>query len=213
MPTMRFKTSLDEELKHGFSGHGEPPQIVFRRWIMKNTASPSIFTLLGFGYSVIVLGVYQLWNLHELAGAAVYGVLVGAIAEFVGGMWFLARGEVYVGSVVSTFGAWLFGYYAMVTHGVKMDLFHPWAAGIFCLALVPPVFMLMMPALRLGLPALASTFILLIGVLVFLGLGSLTETFRDVFRVLSGICSLASGIFLWFLAWRDIKRLYQCEKT
>ncbi len=169
--------------------------------------NPGIFTLLGFGYSVGVLGVQQILPYPELLGAAIYAVIVGAIAEFIGGMWCFARGETYLGSVVATFGAWLIGYFLLVTHGVTLKVFHPVSGALFCFLLLPPVVMLTVPAIKIRLKELTWAFIFLIGLLLFLGLANLPIPGAFLFQKIGGVFALLSAIVLWHLAWKAIHQL------
>ena len=169
--------------------------------------NPGIFTLLGFGYSVAVLGVQQILPYPELMGAAIYAIIVGAIAEFIGGMWCFARGETYIGSIVATFGAWLIGYFLLVTQGIALKVFHPMSGALFCFVLIPPVIMLTAPAVKLRLKELTLAFIFLIGLLLFLGLANLPISGATVFQKIGGIFAILSAIVLWDLAWKAIKQL------
>jgi len=169
--------------------------------------NPAIFTLLGFGFSVGVLGVQQLLSYPELIGAAVYAIVVGAIAEFVGGMWCFARGETYMGSIVATFGAWLIGYFLLVTQGASLKLFHPLSGALFCLVLIPPVIMLTLPAIKMRLAGLVWAFIFLIALLLFLGLANLPLAGARTFQKIAGVCGIVSAIILWSLAWKAIRQM------
>jgi succinate-acetate transporter protein len=169
--------------------------------------NPGIFTLLGFGYSVAVLGVQQLLPYPELMGAAIYAIIVGVIAEFIGGMWCFARGETYIGSIASTFGAWLIGYFLMLTQGVTLKVFHPASGALFCFALIPPVVMLTVPAIKMRLRELMLAFVFLIGLLVFLGLANLPIAGGRTFQKIGGVFAILSAIVLWDLAWKAIKQM------
>ena len=171
--------------------------------------NPAIFTLLGFGFSVGVLGVQQLLSHPELIGAAVYAIVVGAIAEFVGGMWCFARGETYLGSIVATFGAWLIGYFMLVTQGTSLKLFYPLSGALFCLLLIPPVIMLTVPAIKMRLVGLVWAFIFLIALLLFLGLANLPLAGIRTFQKIAGVCGIASAIILWSLAWKSIRQMVE----
>ena len=167
--------------------------------------NPGIFTLLGFGFSVAVLGIQQLLPYPELLGAAIYAVMVGAIAEFIGGMWCFARNETYIGSVVATFGAWLLGYFLLVTQGIPLKVFHPLSSALFCFVLIPPVIMLTMPAIKLRITALKWAFIFLTGLLLFLGLANLPIAGAVVFQKVGGVFALLSAVILWKMAWKAIQ--------
>ncbi len=175
---------------------------------MKNIGNPGIFTLLGFGYSVAVFGVQQLLPPNPaFIGAAVYALLVGAIAEFIGGMWCYVRGETYIASITATFGAWLIGYFFLLTQGAKLKYFHPYSSAIFCLVLIPPVIMLTIPAIKFRVTALAWASIFLIGLLLFAGLASLPVANARLFQKIGGAFSIAAALVLWRLAWQSVKQM------
>ena len=172
---------------------------------MKKLGNPGIFTLLGFGYSVAVFGVQQILPYPQLVGAAVYALLVGAIAEFIGGMWCFARGDTYFGSIASTFGAWLVGYFFLITQGIKLKMFTPISSALFCLVLIPPVVMLTIPAIKIRLKSLTAAFVFLIGLLLFTALSDLPVNGVKTFQKIGGACSLIAAVLLWYLAWTSIQ--------
>ena len=43
----------------------------------------------------------------------------------------------YIGSVVATFGAWLLGYFLLVTQGIPLKVFHPLSSALFCFVADP----------------------------------------------------------------------------
>ena len=171
-------------------------------------SNPATFTLLGFGFGVAVLGIQQLLpSVTTLAGAAVYATLVAAIAEFIGGCWAFARGDTYLGSIGTTFGAWLAGYYFLLTSGVGSGIYTPESAGLYCFGLIIPVVIMLLPALRLRLRVFTVVFISLILLLLFLGLAGMPIGGTKVFQVLGGISALVGAAFLWYAALGAVKEM------
>ena len=167
----------------------------------KKISDPSIFLLLGFGFGLAVLGVQQLMPAKpELIGAATYATLVAAMAEFLGGLWAFARRDTYLGAIGSTFGAWLIGYYLLVTDGVASQIYHPQSAGLYCFALIIPVVMLAIPAFRLRLAAFSAVFVFLVLLLFFLGMAGVVTTGSEWWARLGGISSLITAALLWYSA-------------
>jgi succinate-acetate transporter protein len=176
--------------------------------VNKKISDPSIFLLLGFGVGLVCLGVQQLMPTKpELIAAATYGTLVSAIAEFVGGTWAFARGDTYLGAIGSTFGAWLFGYYYMVTAGVAAKIYHPQSAGLYCFALIIPVALLAIPSIKLKLKAFTGVFVGLILVLLFLGLAGMPIGGTNTWARLGGVFALVTAALLWWSAFGAIKGL------
>lgn len=171
-------------------------------------SNPAVFTLLGFGFGVAVLGVQQLMpGSPQLVAAAVYATLVAAIAEFIGGCWAFARGDTYLGSIGATFGAWLVGYYLLVTAGVAAGMYHPASAGLYCFALIIPVVIMMLPAVRLRLVAFTGVFVFLVLLLLFLGLAGMPIAGTGVFQRLGGVCALITAALLWWSALGATKQM------
>lgn len=171
-------------------------------------SNPAVFTLLGFGFGVAVLGVQQLLPSNSaLVGAAVYATLVAAIAEFIGGCWAFARGDTYLGSIGTTFGAWLIGYYLLVTAGAASGLLTPESAGLYCFGLIVPVIIMTLPAVKLRLTVFTLIFVFLILLLFFLGMAGMPVGGTTVFQRLGGVCSLITAILLWYAAIGSVKQM------
>ena len=45
--------------------------------------NPTIFVIMGFGFSLATLGVQQILLMPDLTGATIYGLIVGSLAEFI----------------------------------------------------------------------------------------------------------------------------------
>jgi len=163
-------------------------------------SNSSIFLLLGFGFGVAVLGVQQLVpNRPEFIAAAVYALIVAALAEFVGGLWAFLRGETYLGSIGTTFGVWLVGYYLMLTGGIT--------AAVYNFALVIPVALLMIPAVKFRLHLFTAIFLFLLLLLLFLGLANTPIAAATTMARLAGLSALVTALLLWWAAWGAIKGL------
>jgi succinate-acetate transporter protein len=171
-------------------------------------SNSSIFLLLGFGFGVAVLGVQQLVpNRPEFIAAAVYALIVAALAEFVGGLWAFLRGETYLGSIGTTFGVWLVGYYLMLTGGITAELYHPYSAAVYNFALVIPVALLMIPAVKFRLHLFTAIFLFLLLLLLFLGLANTPIAAATTMARLAGLSALVTALLLWWAAWGAIKGL------
>lgn len=172
----------------------------------KKISDPSIFLLLGFGFGLAVLGVQQLMPAKpELLGAATYATLVAAICEFIGGLWAFARRDTYLGAIGATFGAWLIGYYLLVTEGVASQIYHPQSAGLYCFALIIPVALLALPAIKLKLTVFTAIFVFLILLLFFLGMAGMPVGGTTWWARLGGISSLITAALLWYAGLGAIK--------
>jgi hypothetical protein len=100
-----------------------------------------------------------------------YAVLVGAIAETVGGILAIIRGITYPAYVITTFGIWLFGFYLLVTSGAAQKDFTPDALAWYALVLVVPVAVMAVPAVVHRNVPFTIAFVALIALLLLLGLG------------------------------------------
>jgi hypothetical protein len=177
--------------------------------VNKKISDPSIFLLLGFGFGLAVLGVQQLMPTNpNLIAAATYATLVAAIAEFGGGIWAFARKDTYLGAIGTTFGAWLIGYYMLVTAGVATKIYSPRSAALYCFALIIPVALLAIPSIKLKLKVFTGVFVFLILLLFFLGMAGMP--FADgttIWAKLGGVSALITALLLWWSALGAIKGL------
>lgn len=165
----------------------------------RKISNPSIFLLLGFGFGLAVLGVQQLLPTNSaLIGAATFATLVAAVCEFVGGLWAFARRDTYLGAIGATFGAWLLGYYLLVTAGVSSQIYTPESAGLYCFALIIPVVLLAVPAVRLRLHVFTAIFAFLVLLLFFLGMSGMPIGGTLWWARLGGISSLITAALLWY---------------
>jgi hypothetical protein len=76
-----------------------------------------------------------------------YALLAGAVAEALGGIIAVIRGQLYPGYVTTTFGLWLFGLFFLVTAGAGAKDFTPDALGWYALCLVIPVAIMAVPSI------------------------------------------------------------------
>ena len=169
--------------------------------------NPTIFVIMGFGFSLATLGVQQILLMPDLTRATIYGLIVGSLAEFIGGIWLFVKKDTYMGSVGTTFGAWLIGYFLFSTQGVQMKLFSPLSSALYCFALIPPVILLTYPAIKFKARELTFVFFLLIGVLLFLGIGNISYANAKIFLRIGGILSLGTALLLWHIGWNFIKQM------
>lgn len=166
--------------------------------------NPNVFALCAFGFSLLMLGV-ELTFVHAAAGAAAYGVLFAGVLEFVAGMWLLARGESYLSSIVTLFGAWLLGYFLYLTQGRTLGLVSPAGTATYLLALLPPIAFLAIPAFKWRRGVLSAAFVSLF--LLVLALGLSVALASAALKYAAGAMAFASMFFIWWLAVRNVLEL------
>ena len=169
--------------------------------------NPNIFALCAFGFSLLMLGV-ELTFAHAAAGAAIYAVLFAGALELIAGMWLLARGkkgDSYLASIVTLFGAWLLGYYMYMTQGRALGMFNPVGAAAYILALLPPIAFLAIPAIKWRRGVLTAAFASLFLLVLFLGLGVLRGSHSLL--LVAGAFAYGSMFFIWWLAVRNVLEL------
>jgi succinate-acetate transporter protein len=166
--------------------------------------NPNVFALCAFGFSLLLLGV-ELTFAHAAAGGALYGVLFAGALEFIAGMWLLAKGESYLSSIVTLFGAWLLGYFLYMTHGRGLGLFNPAGAAAYILALLPPIAFLAIPALKWRRGVLSAAFVSLFLLVLALGLSVMLAS--APLKYAAGVLAFASMFFIWWLAVRNVLEL------
>jgi succinate-acetate transporter protein len=166
--------------------------------------NPNVFALCAFGFSLLLLGV-ELTFAHAAAGGALYGVLFAGALEFIAGMWLLAKGESYLSSIVTLFGAWLLGYFLYMTHGRGLGLFNPAGAAAYILALLPPIAFLAIPAFKWRRGVLSAAFVSLFLLVLALGLSVMLAS--APLKYAAGVLAFASMFFIWWLAVRNVLEL------
>jgi succinate-acetate transporter protein len=166
--------------------------------------NPNVFALCAFGFSLLLLGV-ELTFAHAAAGGALYGVLFAGALEFIAGMWLLAKGESYLSSIVTLFGAWLLGYFLYMTHGRGLGLFNPAGAAAYILALLPPIAFLAIPAFKWRRGVLSAAFVSLFLLVLVLGLSVMLAS--APLKYAAGVLAFASMFFIWWLAVRNVLEL------
>jgi succinate-acetate transporter protein len=163
--------------------------------------NPAVFGLATFGFSLAVLG-YQHVADEKVAGATVFALLVGAIGETIAGIISVIRGDTYVGSVLTTFGLWLFGYYMFVTSDPTRHYVSGKSAGVYVLTLVIPVLYLAAPAVRARAVLLTSAFAAVLAVLLLLGYGAYYAK-TDLVKA-GGWAALLSALLVFVMSLRDL---------
>ncbi len=167
-----------------------------------DSVNPGIFPLLLFGYSLAVLGV-ELLVTPAAAGALAFAIFVAAVGETVGGLWELARGETYIGTIVTTFGIWLLGLFLLETLGSVLGLVTPPTLATYFLVLLIPIALLAIPAFKNGMGwPIRGAFVALFLLVVFAGLNFVLA--NGIFGLVAGVFAWVSALFVWLLAVEDI---------
>ncbi len=155
--------------------------------------------------------------------AFVYALLVAGLAETVCGVLALIRGQTYQGSVASTFGIWLLGFFLLLTVGANGKAFTPDAVGWYALILIVPVAIFAVPEFVHRNVPLMIAFTTIIVLLVLLGLGY-HDLNNDLVKAaatkslpnLSGVANmlkvsawmgLIAAVAIWYLMARDLYRI------
>jgi succinate-acetate transporter protein len=172
--------------------------------VTSNFGNPNIFGLSAFGFSLFLLGM-ELVVSKEMAGGALYGVLFAGVLEFIAGMWMISKGESYLASIMAVFGGWLIGLFLLMTQGKTLGVFNAQAMGWYILAILPPLVMLAMPAIRMKKKVLIAAFASLFFLVVFLGAGLILK--NQGMEFVAGLLSFCSAIFIWWLLWHNIHEL------
>jgi succinate-acetate transporter protein len=160
---------------------------------------------------------------NSKSDAFVYALLVAGIAETVCGVLAIIRGQAYQGSVASTFGIWLIGFFLLLTVGVKDKAFTPDAVGWYALILIVPVAIFAVPEFVHRNVPLMIAFTTIIVLLLLLGLG-FHDLNNDLVNAavtkrppsLSGVADmlkisawmgLIAAAAIWYLMARDLYRI------
>jgi len=72
--------------------------------------NPSTLAVEAFAYAMFVFGVFEL-GCEPTGTALTFTLLFAGIAELIGGVMNIIKGETYLGSVTAFFGSWLLGFY------------------------------------------------------------------------------------------------------
>lgn len=160
------------------------------------------FLLLAFGFGLAAFGVQQ-WVPANSAffALAVYGTLVAALGEFVGGVLVLINGNSYVGSIGLTFGSWLFANFLMFAHGIGAELFHPYSAGLYGWVLFIPVAIIAIPSFKLKIKPFMAVFITLLAMLITQGLATMPIASALLWARATSVLAILSAFILWYVAW------------
>lgn len=194
---------------------------------------PIAFALFAFALAAYFIR-FQDVNAGTLAAgptteALNYALLVGGIAETLGGVLGIIRGIGYPAYVTTTFGIWLLGFYLLATSGAANKEFTPDALAWYSLILIVPVAILAVPAFAQRNILFMIAFLALLGLLLCLGLGyhSLYNqiaaatanktapslgTAVDLLKV-SAWFGLAAAIALWAVFAKEVYQITGLIKT
>jgi succinate-acetate transporter protein len=165
--------------------------------IQIDMGDPGVMGLCAFGFVLFILG-YELTVTKAVAGAALYAVFYAGICEFIAGLMLITKGQTYVGTVMGVFGAWLLGYFLLMTQGKAIGVYNAPSVAMYVLALEFPLVFLAIPAFKSKNIPLSLAFFA-IGVLVIaLGAGVALGNHTLVFT--AGVASFASCAFIWYIA-------------
>lgn len=154
--------------------------------------NPSTLAVAAFAYAMLVFGVFELG--YEPAGTALtYTLLFAGIAELVGGVMNIARGETYLGSVTAFFGSWLLGFYFLAQADASGG-----ALGVYILALVIPAVMFWIPTFSNRDPVGNGAYATVVVALLFAGAGNLLS--MTALHLVAGASSIAASAFLYYMA-------------
>lgn len=178
----------------------------------KKFGDPAIFGLGAFGVSLMALGAVLSGLWPEAHGVLFACVLYGALGETIAGMWHIARNETYLGSVMALFGLWLFGFYFFQTQGMAMKVFSHAGVGLYCFALLPPLVIMWMPAIKNNKGfTLNAAFAALVLLVLFLGLGNAMPAIAKICDKIAGWLSLVSAILIWTIMYHHTSALFEKE--
>lgn len=163
---------------------------------------PDIFALLLFGYSLAVLGV-ELLITHNAVGALVFGIFIAGVAESIGGLWEISRGETLIGTTMATFGLWLVGLFLLETMGRLLGLVSPATMGTYFLVLLVPVAILAIPPFKNDLGwEIQGAFVTLFLLVLFAGAEFVVG--MAILAQIAGILAWVSAFFIWTIAVEDV---------
>ena len=160
--------------------------------------NPGVFGLASLGFALAVLGFQFVAPGQGTGGATTYAVLVAAIGETAAGLLSIARGDTWFAAVLTTFGAWLFGYFFLITSDPAKGLITPKSNGLFILLLIVPLAYYALPAFRLRLVPLSLCFVGIALALAFLGFGSYFS--KTSLGTIGGWLSLASAAITFYIS-------------
>lgn len=169
-----------------------------------NFGNPNIFGLSAFGFSLFLLGMEMVVS-REIAGAVLYAIAFAGVMEFLAGMWMIAKGESYLASILTVFGAWLLGFFLMLTQGKALGVYNGMSAGWYMLAIEPPIVMLAIPAFVQRKWVLSAAFAALFFLVFALGIGFIKGDHSWLFA--AGVLAFTSAFFIWWLLWHNIHAL------
>jgi succinate-acetate transporter protein len=164
--------------------------------------NPGVFGLASLGFALGVLGFQFVDTAQGTAGATVFAVLVAAIGETAAGLLSIARGDTWFAAVLTTFGAWLFGYFFLITSDPKAGLMTPKSNGLFILMLIIPLAYYAIPALKMRLVPLSLAFIGIAASLAFLGFGSYFS--KSALGTTGGWLSLGSALVVFYVSYQTL---------
>lgn len=179
-------------------------------YMTSKMGNPGVFGLASLGFALTVLG-FQFVAPHEgTGGATTYAVLVAAIGESLAGLLSIPRGDTWFGAVLCTFGAWLFGYFFLITSDPSKGLLTAKSNGLFILFLIIPLAYYTLPALRLRMVTLSACFIGIALALAFLGFGSYFG--KTSLGTVGGWLSLASAAITFYISHQTLSESFAGEE-
>ena len=160
--------------------------------------NPGVFGLASLGFALAVLGFQFVDAGARTSGATVFAVLVAAIGETTAGLLSIARGDTWFAAVLTTFGAWLFGYYFFITSDPKAGLLTAKGNGLFILLLLVPLAYYAIPAFKLRLTTLALVFVAIFLALACIGFGSYFA--KHALETTGGWLSLIAAVLTFYVS-------------
>lgn len=180
---------------------GHPDATSHRPRLTERMGDPGVPGLSLFGFALVLFGLQFIVS-PDIRGAAVFGLLVAAIGETASGLLYILRGQTYQGSVLATFGIWLFGLFMMFVLGESNQLLTTESVAWFSFVLIVPVAYMAVPSFLHRNRPFSLAFVALIGVLFWLGLGELYES-AAMLKV-AGVLAWVAAVPIWFVAFRDV---------
>ncbi|MFB6109431.1 MAG: hypothetical protein ABEJ60_00955 [Halodesulfurarchaeum sp.] len=165
---------------------------------------PGVFALLLFGFALAALGAEHLIS-SAAHGAVVFGILIAAIGEVVGGLWEIKLGENYTGNLVTVFGTWLIGLFMLEFVGPSMGLITPMTIAVYFMALVPPIVMFWIPVFPDAPWNIHGAFATLMGLVLVSSIAQFVS--MPSLGYLTGILAWGAAFCIWSMAWEDLQDL------
>ncbi|OKY77806.1 MAG: Succinate-acetate transporter protein [Candidatus Methanohalarchaeum thermophilum] len=171
-----------------------------------NIGNPVIIALSSFATALLVLGIVEATGMHKFAPALLFAVFWAGVAQIPTALISAIRGDVYVGSVVGTFGNWLLAFFLLqfvsATGAVPVD---PAAVGLFSLILVPAILILWIPAIKAGDTPFNAAFAVLTVMILFLSSGEILG--NPMFIKIAGVLALIAAAIIYYVMYENTMHL------